>query len=65
MRSDSLINDHAIALAVSIMEIVEPCLREEEVREVFGLFYEACKAALTYYEEKADRMQRRLKPSRN
>ena len=65
MRSDSLINDHAIALAVSIMEIVEPCLREEEVREAFGLFYEACKAALTHFEEKSDRMQRWLKPSRN
>ncbi len=65
MLSASLIHDHAMALATAILEIVSPCLREEERKDAFGMFYDASKAALTHYEEKSDRMQRRVKPSNN
>ncbi len=54
-----------MALAKAILDIVAPCLREEEQKEAFGMFYEACKAALMHYEERADRMLHRLRPMNN
>jgi dsDNA-binding SOS-regulon protein len=65
MRSQSLITDHAMALAQAILDIVAPCLREEEHREAFGMFFDAAKEVLLRYEEKAQRMYRRVKPSAN
>jgi hypothetical protein len=65
MRSESLLTDHALALAVAILDIVAPCLREEERKEAFGMFYTACKVTLESYESKAERMCRRVKPSVN
>jgi hypothetical protein len=65
MRSQSLISDHAMALAKVIHEMVAPCLREEEQREAFRMIYEAAKATLLSYEKKADRMVRQVKPSAN
>lgn len=63
MLSQSLIHDHSMRLASALVEIVAPCFREEEKREAFGLFYEACTAAFTHYEIKAARMESRIKPS--
>jgi hypothetical protein len=63
--SQSLMTDHAMAGAKAIVEIFRPCLRDEEVKEAFGMVYEALKATLISYEEKADRMCRRVKPSKN
>jgi hypothetical protein len=65
MQSQSLISDHAMAAAKVILEMVSPCLREEEQRDAFRMIYEACKAMLLSYEEKADRMQKRVRPSNN
>ncbi len=65
MISQHLIHDHAMALAKAILDIIAPCLREEEQREAFGQFYEACKAGFMHYEERADRMMRRLRPLEN
>ena len=65
MRSQSLITDHAMALGKTIIDIVAPCLREEERKEAFCLFVEAAKGMLLSYEEKAERMARRVKPSSN
>ncbi|MCE9565752.1 MAG: hypothetical protein K8U57_27320 [Planctomycetes bacterium] len=65
MRSQSLISDHAMALAKVILEMIAPCLREEEQKDAFKMIYEACAATLNSFEEKADRMHRRVKPSNN
>ena len=63
--NQSLQHDHAFALATAILEIVSPCLREEEQREAFNMFYEAAKSSLEHYEMMADRRMRRIKPSSN
>lgn len=65
MRSQSLLTDHALALTKAVLDIVAPCLREDERREAFAMFFEAAKATLLSYEEKADRMPRRVNPSAN
>lgn len=61
----SLQHDHAHALAVAILQMVTPCLREEEQREAFEMFYEAAKASFEHYEMMADRRMKRIKPSAN
>lgn len=58
-----LINDHSIALARAVVEMSN--LRPEERTEAFGMCYAAAKAAFESYEEKTERMQRRVKPSKN
>jgi hypothetical protein len=65
MKSQSLLHDHAFALATAILDMVAPCLREEEKREAFEMFYTAAKAAFESYETCADRMERRVRPSKN
>jgi hypothetical protein len=65
MQSESLKHDHAMAMARAVMDIVSPCIREEEKRDAFDLFYEACKAGLQSYEMHADRMRRRVEPGKN
>jgi hypothetical protein len=63
--SESAFHDHAFALAVVLLELVENCIRPEERREAFEAFYDAAKAALRRYEETTDRMHRRVRPSSN
>jgi hypothetical protein len=53
-----LLTDHAFALAKAILGIFEPSPEEKQV--VFGRVFEACKAVLEAYEEKADRLNRRI-----
>ena len=65
MISQSLITDHAMALGKAILEMVSPCLREEEQKEAFAMFVEAAKGMLLSYESKMDRLYRRVKPSAN
>jgi hypothetical protein len=65
MKNQSLQHDHAFALATAILEMVAPCLRGEEQRDAFDMFYEAAKAGFQHYEEQADRRQQRLGPSAN
>ena len=57
-----LIHDHAMTLAATIQRIAVASVSEEDKRRVFGLLYNACKAAIEQYEEKADRLHRRVKP---
>lgn len=65
MQSQSLVSDHAMALAKVILEMIAPCLRPEEQREAFRMIYESTIATLSSYEKLADRMRRRVKPSLN
>lgn len=61
----SLKHDHAVATATSILEVFEPCLRDEEKRDAFVEIYERIKACLECYDQHADRMRNLLKPSSN
>jgi len=58
-----LINDHAMALAKVIAGMLN--LNAEEHKEAFCKICKACKASFVIYEEKSDRMYRRVKPSSN
>ena len=63
MKSDSLVHDHACAIAAAILEVFN--LRDEEKRDAFAEVYVRVQAGLVHYEEKAERMHRRIHPSRN
>lgn len=65
MISESALHDHAYALAAVLVELVKNCIRPEERRDAWEAFYEAAKVAFREYEEKADRMHRRVRPSMN
>jgi hypothetical protein len=60
-----LIHDTAMAMAQAILDLVAPCLREEEQMEAFGEFYIACKAGIEVFCIQQDRMRQRLRPTRN
>ncbi len=57
--------DTAFALAATLLEIVENCIRPEERRDAFEEFYRACKGAFERYEIIKNREYSRLRPSRN
>jgi hypothetical protein len=66
MGQISLRHDCAWAGARSLVEIVVPCLREEERRDAFEEFYRVCAAMIEAYEQQMQREAARLcKPSRN
>ena len=60
-----LIHDAAFVMAEAIMRTVEDCLYESEHRVAFEEFYQICKRQLEEYETLTNRMQQRLRPSRN
>ena len=60
-----VIHDSAFQMARELLGTVKDCLREEEHRDAFEEFYTICKNGLESYEVQADRMEKRLKPSRN
>lgn len=57
-------HDVAYAWAAALLDIIEPCLREEERRDAFLEFYEAMLAALESYELHIQQEGRRLFPLR-
>ena len=65
MPSESRRHDYAWAAAVSIIEMFEPLLREEEQREAFAEIYQRIKACLECHDLHAEWMQQRLKPCNN
>lgn len=66
MGQISLRHNVAFAAALAILDMVAQCLREEEQRDAFSMFYEAIKAAIEQYETAMQREAARLcKPSRN
>lgn len=60
-----LIHDAAFQMAKEILSTVKDCLYEQEHRDAFQEFYAICQRNLEAYETQADRMQKRLHPSRN
>lgn len=58
-------HDAAVAMAVALVEIIAPCLREEEHRDAFEEFYRVCHAGIEAYVAQTDRKGRQLLPGRN
>ncbi len=65
MMSTGLIHDVAFATSRHILEVVAPCLREEEQRDAFAEIYDRVKAGLECYDIRQRRLERRLKPGSN
>ena len=60
-----LIHDTAIAMAQALVDLLGPCIREDERRDARDELYCVCKAGLEAFCLHQDRMQQRLKPTRN
>jgi hypothetical protein len=58
-------HDAATAMAKALLDLVVPCLREEEHQDAFEEFYAVCKAGIEAFCIQQDRMQRRLRPMDN
>ena len=59
-------NDHAVACAAVVVDLVRPLLREEEAHELFALVREAVAATLArYHATIRSRRRRPPGPSRN
>lgn len=58
-------HDSAFALAATLLAIVQNCIREEERRDAFDAFYEACRAGIAAHDIQRQRMQLRLHPFTN
>jgi hypothetical protein len=63
--SQRLQHDTAFALATALLEIVQHCIREEERRDAFDAFYEACRAGIEAHDIQRQRMHLRLHPFNN
>jgi hypothetical protein len=59
------IHNAAVAMAQAILDIVQPCLREDERLDALTEFYIVCKAGIEAYEMQKTRMLLRLNPTRN
>lgn len=62
MMNQRLQHETAFALASALLEIVPNGIREEERRDTFAAFYEACRAAIGAYDVRRHRMEMRLHP---
>jgi hypothetical protein len=62
---ERLRHDVAFATSLHILNVFSPLLREEERRVAFTEILECVKAGLDTYEERAERLTRRLKPLPN
>lgn len=58
-------HDAAEAMARALLDLVKPCLREEEWRDALIEFHAICKAGIEAYESQINRMQPRLNPTKN
>lgn len=65
MANQRLINFRALLMAQEILDSLGACLREEERRDAFDVFFRLCKSGLESFCVEQERMQRRLKPNSN
>lgn len=65
MVNDRLIHDAAVAMSQAMLEIVGPCLRDEEKLDALSEFYIVCKAGIEAFCIQQARMQHRLNPTKN
>jgi hypothetical protein len=59
------VNGRTFAMAQELLDLVAPCIREEERRDAFEAFYAVCKKHLEQFCIEQDRMMQRLKPTSN
>jgi hypothetical protein len=60
VTSASLRHDQAWKIAASVVEVFAPLIRDKEKVDAFREVYERVRQGLEKYEERADRMRRRL-----
>lgn len=60
MRSQYLASDCAMNLAMAAFGIVAEYVREDQRKLVFDQLYQAAKDAITAFEERSERIRRRL-----
>jgi hypothetical protein len=65
MSNGRLIHDAAVAMAHTLLDMVKPCLREEERLTAFNEFYVICKAGIECFCLQQERMIHRLNPTKN
>jgi hypothetical protein len=65
MANSRLQHDAAFALATTLLEMTQNCIRAEEFHDAFEAFYEASLAAIQAYDIQVNRMEARLHPSKN
>jgi hypothetical protein len=65
MAHERLEHDAAYMMARHLIEVIAPCLREEEKIDAFREFYHVCRAGIEAYEIQVNRMRQRLKPLSN
>jgi hypothetical protein len=59
-----LVNEFLLRLARRALQIIAPCLREEEYRDAFDEFFAAFKEELLWFEHESERIQARLAGAR-
>jgi hypothetical protein len=65
MTNRRLQHDTAFALATALLDSVRNCIREEEWRDAFAAFYEACRAGIEAHDVRRERIETRLRPCNN
>jgi hypothetical protein len=60
VTSASLKHDHAWQIAAAVVEVFASLLRDEEKVDAFREVYQCVRQGLEKYEERADRLRRRL-----
>jgi hypothetical protein len=58
-------HDAAFPMAKALIDVVAPCIREEERREAFDEFYRICLAGIEAFVIHWNRMESRLHPGKN
>ncbi len=65
MANERLIHDVAVATSKHILEVISPCLREEEQRDAFQEIYDRVKAGIQVFDLQQARLAERLDPGSN
>jgi hypothetical protein len=60
--SDRLIHDAAFDLSRKLVEVIRPCIRDEEVREAAAEFYGLAKECLRKYADAVESERRMMHP---
>jgi hypothetical protein len=58
-------HDAVMAMATACLDLIKPCLRDEEWRDAFEGFSAICTAGIEAYEIQKQRMLERLNPTKN
>lgn len=65
MSNQRLQHDAAVAIATACLDVVASCIHPSCHKDAWDEFYMIAKSGIEAYEIQADRMQHRLRPSKN